>query len=86
MKLFVTVLAAQEEEISEYCFGNCPEVVVGALWDDELGSLCYCVKDVCPFLDNEAPEPFAEINGASLFLRKLRAASTASDTQNTDAE
>ena len=71
-KTFVTVWGLQKDEINHYCFGECKKVIFGLLMDDELGGLSHCLEANCPFLDQEMNEPFGEIDGYDVYLRKLK--------------
>ena len=71
-KLFAVVLGLQRPEIEQYCFHDCGKIIVGGLDDKQLGSLLPCRQETCPFLDKEMAEPFGEVDGETVYLRKLK--------------
>jgi hypothetical protein len=64
----------QEKIIDAHCFKTCGKIIVGGITDKELGALMVCrtPKDQCPHLDKEMDEPFGEVNGEPVFIRKLK--------------
>lgn len=73
-KMFVTVWGLQKAEIEAHCFGSCKKVIFGILMDEQLGGLSHCFEANCPFVEKEMAEPFGEVNGTNVYLRKLTAA------------
>jgi hypothetical protein len=60
--------------IEAHCFGDCGKIIVGAIMDETIGELgvCRTAKEQCPQLDKEMDEPFGEIMGDPIFIRKLK--------------
>jgi hypothetical protein len=71
-KTFVTVWALQEKEIGCHCFDNCGKVIFGLIMDEQIGGLSSCHEEKCPHLEVEITEPFGEVNGQNVYLRKLK--------------
>ena len=71
-KCYITVWALQEEEIKHYCFDQCKKVIFGFLDVEDIGGVSHCYIDDCPYLEAQLDEPFGELNGRNVYLRKLR--------------
>ena len=62
----------QRKQIAMHCFGDCGRIIVGAGYDPAIGEIGICRYDDCPYLDKQMSEPIGDIDGESLYLRKLK--------------
>lgn len=64
----------QQKIIEDHCFRNCGKIIAGAIMDKKFGAIgiCRTPKDQCPHFDKEMDEPFGEVNGEPVFIRKLK--------------
>lgn len=55
-------------------FGDCGKIIIGAIIDKEIGELgiCRTPKEQCPRLDKEMDDPFGEVIGDPIYIRKLK--------------
>jgi len=67
-------ILSQQEIINAHCFITCGKIIMGGINDIDLGPLMVCrtPKDQCPQFDKEMDEPFGEVNGDPVFIRKLK--------------
>lgn len=71
MTIYAIPIEIQRSEISYYCFDHCGRVVFAPIMDTDLGGLSHCRVDQCPFLAGQIDNPFGEISGELVYLRKL---------------
>jgi hypothetical protein len=69
--MFAIVFELQKDQISEWCWGSCGKGVIGALTFEGF-TFVACRHADCPHLDREKAEPFGEVEGELVFLRKLQ--------------
>ncbi len=64
----------QKGAIDKYCFRECGKIIVGAITDEQFGAMMVCRTDAdkCPCLEKEMDEPFGDVNGENVYLRKLK--------------
>jgi len=67
-------LPSQKKIIDDHCFGICKKIIFGVIKDKKLGLIvpCRIPKEQCPQFDVEMNEPFGEVNGEPIFIRKLK--------------
>ncbi len=71
-KCFVTVWGLQKAEIEHYCFTKCGKALFSIVMDEQFGGLSPCNEVNCPYLEKEMDEPFGEMQGDLVYLRKLK--------------
>ena len=69
-KLYAVIFELQKDQISEWCWGSCGYGICGAV-DFEPFSAVPCRHSPCPHVEREMDEPMGEVNGESIYLRKL---------------
>lgn len=67
-------IPSQAKIIENHCFRTCKKIIPGAMIDQELGEIgvCRTAKEDCPRIDKEMDEPFGEVMGEPVILRKLK--------------
>ena len=75
-KLYGLVLMIPDQRaiIEEYCFPLCGRLQVGGMDDPITGPMFACPvpADECPRYDGEMEEPMGEVDGHTVYVRKLR--------------
>lgn len=61
----------QEKEVTKYCFGECMKIIIGGVEDTELGPLCPCREDDCPY-EEKHTEVIGTVKGEKVCVRKLK--------------
>ena len=73
VKIFVTVLALQEPEITQRCFGkDCGKGIIALVSHEDLGALMPCAQEICQFIDRQSDEPvWFDGYGREVYLRRM---------------
>ena len=62
----------QDELIKKYCFGDCGSILIGEIFDDEIGiNLMPCREDNCPH-EEKRGELGTMDTGETVWVRKLK--------------
>ena len=71
--LWLVSQSMQEKEVTEYCFGKCGKIIVGAVDMGELGAWMPCRTAECPYLDKESViDGFSIDDDKIIAMRKLK--------------
>ena len=73
VKIFVTVLALQEPEITQRCFGKyCGKGILALVSHEDLGALMPCAQEICPFIDRQSDNPlWFDNDWREVYLRRM---------------
>ncbi len=65
-------LQMQKESITQYCFGECGHVIMGAISLGEIGDLLPCRQEECLYMEGSTLLTGMDIEGEPLTVRKLK--------------
>lgn len=70
--LYAILVPVQQAQVEAWCWGNgCGKGLVGGI-DLGVCAAIPCDQDVCPHVDRQMEEPWGEVDGRQVYLRKLK--------------
>lgn len=71
--MYGVIFKFQKELIEKHCMGDCGKILLGIVFDEQLGELAPCNHAECPHLDKQMSTPIGRLcDGEEIILRKLK--------------